>query len=82
MHENENQKLRLLQELQWVKYRQEMLDIIDGKLLQMREIAERVQIDNLSPEMLENLQDQINKMAIQVKELDEDSRKYVINMTL
>jgi len=82
MDENENQKLRLLQELQWVKYRQEMLDIIDGKLLQMREIAERVQIDNLSPEMLENLQDQINKMAIQVKELDEDSRKYVINMTL
>jgi len=82
MHENENQKLRLLQELQWVKYRQEMLDIIDGKLLQMREIAERVQIDNLSPEMMEDLQDQINKMAIQVKELDENSRKFVINMTL
>jgi len=82
MDENENQKLRLLQELQWVKYRQEMLDIIDGKLLQMREIAERVQIDNLSPEMMEDLQDQINKMAIQVKELDENSRKFVINMTL
>ena len=82
MHENENQKLRLFQELQWVKYRQEMLDIIDGKLLQMREIAERVQIDNLSPEMMEDLQDQINKMAIQVKELDENSRKFVINMTL
>ena len=82
MDENENQKLRLLQELQWVKYRQEMLDMIDGKLLQMREMAERVQKENLSPENMKELQDQINRMANQVKELDEDSRKFVVKMIL
>ena len=39
MDEKEELKHELEQELQWVKYRQKMLDIIKEKLLQMKQIA-------------------------------------------
>jgi hypothetical protein len=41
MDEKEKLKHELEQELQWVQYRKKMLDIIEEKLLQMKQLAER-----------------------------------------
>lgn len=76
MDENEQEKQKLVQELQWVKYRNEMLDIIDFKLLQMRAIAERVQNEALDETIKIDLNNQFTGLAIQVKEIDLESRKY------
>ena len=40
MDEREELKQELKSELQWVKYRIRMLDIIEEKLLQMRNVAQ------------------------------------------
>jgi hypothetical protein len=41
MDEKEELKQQLQQELQWVHYRQRMLNIMEEKLLQMRQLADR-----------------------------------------
>lgn len=75
MDEREELKMELEQELQWVKYRQNMLDIMDDKLLKMREIAEKAKLGNLTSEELGVLADKLNNLAIQVRALDGESRK-------
>jgi hypothetical protein len=39
MDEKEELRQELQEELQWVQYRQKMLDIVEEKLLQMRQLA-------------------------------------------
>lgn len=75
MNEKEELKKKLQQELQWVKYRQNMLDIIEGKLLQMRELAERAKEKNITTSEITSLNAKLNNLALQVKALDEESRK-------
>lgn len=74
---NQKEQLRqeLEEELQWVKYRQQMLDIMDKKLLKMREIAKQAKQDNLDKTYLEVLNDKINDLGAQVRALDGESRK-------
>jgi flagellin-like hook-associated protein FlgL len=62
-------------ELQWVQYRQKMLDIMEEKLLQMREIAEQAKQGNLTAGELEELNARLNNLVTQVKALDGESRK-------
>jgi hypothetical protein len=74
MDEKEELKQTLQEELNWVKYRHNMLGIIEVKLLQMREIAKQAKEDNLSAVEIEALNVRINKLATQVNSIDEQSR--------
>lgn len=75
MDEKEELKKELEQELEWVKYRQKMLDLIEDKLMQMKQIAEQAKEDKLSPIELKALNDRLNNLAEQVRALDSESRK-------
>lgn len=75
MNEKEELKEELDQELEWVKYRQKMLDIMQGKLLQMRELAEQAKQENLTAGELESINTKINNLVAQVRALDSESRK-------
>lgn len=75
MNEKEELKQELDQELEWVKYRQKMLDIMQGKLLQMRELAEQAKQENLTAEELESINTKINNLVVQVRAIDSESRK-------
>ncbi len=75
MNERENVKKELEQELQWVEYRQKMLDLMEEKLLQMKQIAEQAKEGNLSPSELDILNNRINNLVEQVRALDSESRK-------
>lgn len=75
MDEKEELKLELEQELLWVQYIQKMLDIMEEKLLQMKQIAEQAKEGNLNPTELELLNDRLNNLAEQVRALDSESRK-------
>lgn len=75
MDEIEELKQELEQELQWVQYRQKMLDIIEEKLLQMKQIAGQAKEENLSPIELEVFNERLNNLGEQVRALDSESRK-------
>lgn len=74
MDEKEELKQEIQQELNWVKYRHNMLGIIEVKLLQMREIAEYAKEENLSEVKIESLNARIKNLAAQINALDEESR--------
>lgn len=71
MDEREAFKQELERELRLVKYRMKMLDMIEEKLLQMREIAEHVEEENIT---IEELNIKINNLAAQIKAIDGESR--------
>jgi len=75
MDEREELKQELKEELQWVKYRMRMLDIIEEKLLQMRKMAEVAKAENLSTDEVEAINNEINNIAEQVRALDSESRR-------
>lgn len=77
MQMDEREKLRqeLEAELQWIKYRHNMLDIIEEKLLQMSELAEQANHGNLTIEERDVLNTRINDLATQVRALDSESRR-------
>lgn len=74
MEEKEEQKLELQQELQWVQYRMKMLDLIELKLLQMKEIAEQAKNNKPGLEEVKVLNTKLNNLATQVRALDGESR--------
>ena len=75
MDEREELKKELEAELQWVKYRIRMLDIIEEKLLQMRKMAEVAKEANLSVEKIEAINAEIHNLEEQVRGLDSESRR-------
>lgn len=75
MDEREELKQELKSEFQWVKYRMRMLDIIEEKLVKMRNMAEVAKEVNLSEYEIEAINIEINNLAEQIKALDEESRK-------
>ncbi|MGH4125760.1 MAG: hypothetical protein ACREV6_22850 [Clostridium sp.] len=75
MDEKEELKQELQQQLEWVQYRQNMLGIIEAKLLQMREIAEQGKQVAVTPQQLRNLNHRLDKLAAQVSAIDSDSRR-------
>ena len=75
MDEKEELKQELEQELLWVKYRKNMLRVIDEKLLKMREIAEKIKNKKLSKIEIEELNSKLNILKMQVKAIDGESRK-------
>jgi flagellin-like hook-associated protein FlgL len=75
MDEKEELKQELEKELQWVQYRQKMLDIMEEKLLQMKQLAEQAKQGNLTAGEIEALNARINDLAAQVRALDSESRR-------
>lgn len=75
MDEREEIRQELQQELQWVKYRQEMLEIIEKKLLYMKELAEQANHKSFNEREIEVLNSRLNDLVAQVKALDSESRK-------
>ena len=77
MDENEKEELKqeLEHELLWVKYRKNMLRVIEEKLFQMREIAEKIKNQKLSKKEIEELNSKLNILKMQVKAIDGESRK-------
>lgn len=67
MNQKEQLRQELEEKLQWVKYRQQMLDIMEKKLLKMRKIAEQAKQDNIDEKYLKVLNDKINDLAAQVR---------------
>lgn len=76
MDEREELKQKLKSELQWVKYRIRILDIIEEKLVQMRNMTEVAKEGNLSEYEIKDISTEINNLAEQVRALDEESRKF------
>ena len=76
MDEREELKEELKSELQWVKYRIRMLDIIEEKLVEMRNMAEVAKEGNFSEDKVKSINAEINDLAEQVRALDEESRKF------
>jgi hypothetical protein len=72
--EKEELRVELEQGLQWVKYRTQMLNIMEGKLQQMIELAEQAKDENISREGIENLNAKINDLLLQVNALDQESK--------
>lgn len=75
MDEREEFKQELTNELELVKYRIKMLDIMEEKLLKMEEIAERIREEKLSLDEVNILNDKFNDLALQVKAIDGESRR-------
>lgn len=73
MNEKEVKK-ELELELQWVQYRQKMLDIIEEKLQEMRKIAEEAKQDDFTTGEFKELNAKLNNLAAQVRALDGESR--------
>ncbi|WP_246615205.1 hypothetical protein [Clostridium thailandense] len=79
MDENENHMTKeeleekLQAELEWVKYRLRMLDIMEKKLYQMRDVAQK-SAKNISAEERNDLNKKIKWLEMQVNALDEESR--------
>lgn len=63
----------LQEELEWVKYRIKMLDIMERKLFEMKCISENAQ-NNISLEEREQLNKKIKLLESQVNGIDEESR--------
>jgi len=51
-----------------------MLNIIEEKLLKMKELATKAKDDNITSEELKSIQMNVDKLATQIKALDEESR--------
>lgn len=75
MDERAELKQELEAELQWVDYRNNMLEIMGEKLIQMRELAEHAMGDDLTSEEIELINQKLNNLNMQVKALDGESRK-------
>lgn len=75
MDEKQELKQELEQELQWVMYRQRMIEIMEEKLLEMKQLAELAKQGNLSARELEELNAKLSDLAAQVRALDSESRR-------
>ncbi|WP_406761110.1 hypothetical protein [Candidatus Clostridium helianthi] len=78
MSEYESKELseeELKQELQWINYRQKMLNIIEDKLLEMREVAEMAKNNNFTKEELGEMNIKLNNLAMQIRALNVESEK-------
>ena len=75
MNEKEELIKVLKEELQWVMYRQKMLDMIQEKLLQMKQLVELANQDNIATKELEEINTNLNSLEAQVRALDSESRK-------
>ncbi|MDS1029515.1 hypothetical protein RDV78_03235 [Bacillota bacterium LX-D] len=58
-------------ELKWVKYKMQILDMIEGKLQEIKALAEQVASNELVREEIENIQARVNKLISEIKMLEQ-----------
>ncbi|AKL93785.1 hypothetical protein CACET_c02690 [Clostridium aceticum] len=73
MTEKEQVKKQLQEELEKVKQRLQMLDMIEEKLFQMKELAQRVVDEDLTDEEIQEINKQVQTLGEQVKLLDSEA---------
>ncbi|MGF7184416.1 flagellin-like hook-associated protein FlgL [Desulfitispora alkaliphila] len=66
----------LKQKLEWVKYRLKVLDEIEAKLLEMRELAEQAKGEDLTDVERANLNRKVQLLEKEVNQLDDKSRTF------
>lgn len=67
MNEKEELRVELEQKLEWVRYRQSMLDIIEDKLGDMKWLAEQAAAEDITAEEREAVNAKLNYMASQIR---------------
>lgn len=75
MNEKEELRQELEQELEWVKYRQRMLVIIERKLIEMKQLSELARDEGLTRGELEEVDNKMKNLLGHVKAIDSESRK-------
>ena len=73
MTEQEQVKKQLEEQLEKVKRRLQILDMIEEKLLQMKELAQRVIDEELTDEEIQEINKQVQNLGEQVKLLDSEA---------
>ncbi|MDK2919031.1 MAG: hypothetical protein PWQ37_1764 [Candidatus Petromonas sp.] len=74
MNNDFESKEYLEEKLKWVRYRLKMLNEIENKLKEMRNLAETAKINTLSPIEIEEINIKIEQLRNEVIELDKNSR--------
>ena len=72
MIEEDEVKKGLIQSLEKVNFRLEILDMIEKKLLEMKELAQRVVEEDLTKEEMEELNKQVQELVAEVELLDSE----------
>lgn len=75
MTDNDNIKKELEEQLEKVKKRLQILDMIDEKLLHMRKLAQRVVYEDLNNEEIHEINKKVQNLEEQVKLLDSESTR-------
>jgi len=70
----------LNQKLEWVKYRLEMLDQIEEKLIDMRQLAEYVRDNKLSSQQIKVANAKLRKGQQEVDDLDNQSKTFLLDV--
>ena len=65
-------KNQLKEQLEKVNMRLQILDMIENKLLKMRELAERVVEEDLTEKEIENINKQVQELVAEVELLDSE----------
>lgn len=73
MSQYESKELK--QELQWIQYRQKILNIIEDKLVEMRKVAEMAKNNKFTKEELVEMNIKLNDLAMQIRALNAESEK-------
>ena len=73
MTEQARVKKELEAQLEKVKHRLQILDMIEERLFQMRELAQKVVDEDLTEEELQKINQQVKYMEEQVRLLDSES---------
>lgn len=77
MKDQRQVKEEMKQELERVKYRTEILDLIEEKLFKMRALAQRVVDEDLSDEETEEMNQQVQFLDQEIKLLNSESNGMV-----
>ncbi|WP_127836699.1 hypothetical protein [Clostridium prolinivorans] len=70
-----DEKEELIQELQRVKYRIQILDMIEERLLIMRQLAEIARDNKFNENEIREINQRIEKLVNEINALDEESRE-------
>ena len=73
MIEQDQVKEQLQEQLEKVKQRLQILDMIEEKLFQMKELAQRVIDEDLSDNEIQDINNEVQNLGQQVKLLDSEA---------
>ena len=75
MTEQDGAKKELIEQLQKVNMRLQILDMIENKLLKMKELAGRVVEEDLTEKKIEDINKQVQELVAEVDLLDSEPKE-------